>query len=154
MTPAEHIAKHFREIYFGGNWTSVSLRESLADVDWQQATAKLGAVNTIASLVYHTNYYVRAVSRVLRGEPLSAKDAYSFDCPPISSEADWQKLLATTWDDGQTLAALIQKLPAATLEQYFTDEKYGSYYRNLHGVIEHTHYHVGQIVLIKKLLSQ
>jgi hypothetical protein len=32
--------------------------------------------------------------------------------------------------------------------------KYGNYYRNLHGIIEHTHYHLGQIVLIKKLLKR
>ena len=40
------------------------------------------------------------------------------------------------------------------LWETFADEKYGHYYRNLHGIIEHTHYHLGQIVLIKKLLQQ
>ena len=30
------IAKHFREVYFGGNWTSSNLKDNLADVDWQQ----------------------------------------------------------------------------------------------------------------------
>jgi hypothetical protein len=29
-------------------------------------------------------------------------------------------------------------------------EKYGNYYRNIHGIIEHIHYHLGQIVLIEK----
>ena len=32
-------------------------------------------------------------------------------------------------------------------------EKYGTYYRNFHGLIEHAHYHLGQIVLIKKLVA-
>ncbi|MGN6163930.1 MAG: hypothetical protein ACTHOF_05245 [Flavisolibacter sp.] len=39
------------------------------------------------------------------------------------------------------------------LDEIFVDEKYGTYYRNLQGIIEHTHYHLGQIVLIKKLLG-
>jgi hypothetical protein len=30
------------------------------------------------------------------------------------------------------------------------EEKYGSVLRNIMGVIEHTHYHLGQIVLLKK----
>jgi len=30
--------------------------------------------------------------------------------------------------------------------------KYGNYFRNIVGVIEHIHYHLGQIVLIKKIL--
>jgi len=35
----------------------------------------------------------------------------------------------------------------------FTDEKYGTYQRNLIGILEHSYYHLGQIVLIKKLLK-
>ena len=33
-------------------------------------------------------------------------------------------------------------------------EKYGNYFRNLTGIIEHLHYHLGQIVLIKKLIAE
>ncbi|HAI83731.1 MAG TPA: DUF1572 domain-containing protein, partial [Chitinophagaceae bacterium] len=28
----------------------------------------------------------------------------------------------------------------------------GTYYRNILGLIEHTHYHLGQIALIKKII--
>jgi len=51
------------------------------------------------------------------------------------------------------LADLTEALPESRLQETFADEKYGNYYRNLHGLIEHTHYHLGQIVLIKKLLN-
>ena len=154
MKLTEQIAKHFREIHFGGNWTSVNLEESLADVNWQQATTKIYSFNTIAALVYHTNYYVSAVLEVLQGEPLNAKDKYSFDHPPIQSQEDWEKLLNKTWDNAEKFATLIEQLPESKLGETFTDEKYGNYYRNIHGIIEHTHYHLGQIVLIKKLLTQ
>ena len=87
-------------------------------------------------------------------EPLNAKDQYSFEHPPILSHEDWEKLLNKTWDDAENFAALIEHLPESKLGETFTDEKYGNYYRNIHGVIEHTHYHLGQIVLIKKLLIQ
>ena len=46
------IAKQFRDVYFGGNWTSVNLKENLADVTWQQAITKVYSFNTIAALVY------------------------------------------------------------------------------------------------------
>ncbi|HTN08398.1 hypothetical protein [Agriterribacter sp.] len=58
MTLSAQIAKHFRQIHFGGNWTSVNLKETLTDTDWQQATMKVLSFNTIAALVYHMNYYV------------------------------------------------------------------------------------------------
>ena len=154
MKLTEQIAKHFREVHFGGNWTSVNLKETLADVSWQQATTKVSSFNTIATLVFHTNYYVGAVSKVLQGEPLNAKDQYSFEHPPIQSQEDWEGLLEKTWDEAERFVTLIEQLPEHQLEETIVDEKYGNYYRNIHGIIEHTHYHLGQIVLIKKLLKE
>jgi hypothetical protein len=152
MNSAKQIAKQFRAVHFGGNWTAVNLKEQLADVTWQQASTQVYSFNTIATLVFHINYYVSAVSKVLRGGPLDAKDKYSFDHPPILSQEDWERLLDKTWTDAEDFAGLVEQLPQDMLWQTFVDEKYGNYYRNVHGVIEHTHYHLGQIVLIKKIL--
>ena len=151
MNVTAQIAKHFRQIHFGGNWTSVNLKETLTDVDWQQATMKMYSFNTIATLVYHMNYYVSEVLKVLKGEPLNAHDKFSFDHPPIESQEDWNKLLDKTWADAENFAILVEQMPEDKLWKIFTDEKYGNYYRNIHGIIEHTHYHLGQIVLLKKL---
>ena len=154
MNVTEQIAKHFREIHFGGNWTSVNLKDNLEYLSWQQATTQVYSFNTIATLVYHMNYYVSAVLKVLQGEALNAKDIYSFDHPPILSQADWEKLLEKTWADAEKFASLIEQLQETKLWETFSDEKYGNYYRNIHGIIEHCHYHLGQIVLIKKILLQ
>ena len=154
MNLTAQIAKHFREVHFGGNWTSSNLKDHLADVTWQQATTQVYSINPIATLVYHINYYVSAILKVLRGEPLDAHDKYSFDLPPILSQEDWEKLLDKTWTDAEDFAILVEQLPESKLGENFSDEKYGNYYRNFHGIIEHTHYHLGQIVLIKKILLQ
>ena len=151
--PAQ-ISKLFRDLYYGGNWTSVNVKETLANVTWQQATTKLDSFNTIAALVYHINYYVSALIKVLRAESLDAHDKYSFDHPPILSEKDWEDLLNKTLADAGTFASLVEQLPESKLWEDFWGNKYGNYYRNIHGVIEHTHYHLGQIVLIKKMLSR
>ncbi|MCF8279347.1 MAG: hypothetical protein K9J45_03090 [Bacteroidales bacterium] len=110
-------------------------------------------MNTIATLFTHLTYYVSKVSKVLQGEPLNAKDAHSFEHPPIQSQADWEKILTQAWADAEAFASLIEQLPEAGLWEDFTDEKYGNYYRNLHGIIEHIHYHLGQIVVIKKMAN-
>ena len=151
--PAQ-ISKQLRDVYFGGNWTAVNLKETLEDVTWQQATTKVYSFNTIASLVYHMNYYVRAVIKVLQGTPLDAHDKYNFNCPPIQSQEDWEELLDNLWTEAENFATLVQQLQESKLGEIFSDEKYGNYYRNIHGIIEHTHYHLGQIVLIKKILLQ
>jgi uncharacterized damage-inducible protein DinB len=149
-----HLSKHLREVYFGGNWTSVNLRDSLSGVSWQQAITKPGSLNSILALVYHINYYITAVTRVLQDEPLNASDKFSFDHPAIQSEEDWQNLLNKTWKEAENFADLIEELPDSKLWENFDDGKYGNYYRNIQGIIEHTHYHLGQIVLIKKLIQQ
>jgi hypothetical protein len=153
MNLTAQIAKHLREVHFGGNWTSSNLKDNLANVTWQQATTEVYSFNTIATLVYHMNYYISAVLKVLQGEPLQASDKYSFDFPPILSGEDWGKLLDKTWSDAESFATLIEQMPENKLWEDFSDKKYGNYYRNIHGIIEHCHYHVGQIVLIKKIVS-
>lgn len=151
--PAQ-LAKHLKDVHFGGNWTSSNLKDNLTDVNWQQATMQVHSFNTIATLVYHVNYYISAVLKVLQGEPLEASDKYSFDLPPIESQRDWDNLLDKTFADAETFTLLIEQLPDHKLWENFTDEKYGTYYRNIQGIIEHTHYHLGQIALIKKILLQ
>ena len=154
MNLTAQIAKHFKDVHFGGNWTSVNLKQTLADVTWQQATTKIYSLNTIATLVFHINYYVSAVLKVLQGGPLDAHDKYSFDLPPIQNQENWEKLLNKMWTEAEDFAILVEQLPESKLGETFFEEKYGNYYRNLHGIIEHTHYHLGQIVLIKKILLQ
>jgi hypothetical protein len=154
MSVTAQIAKHFRDVHFGGNWTFSNMKDNLADVNWEQATTQVYSFNTIATLVYHMNYYVCAVTTVLQGKPLNASDKFSFDHPPVNSQDDWEKMLNKTWTDAENFAKLIEQLPEAKLWEDFSDGKYGNYYRNLHGIIEHCHYHLGQIVLIKKILLQ
>jgi len=153
MSVTKQIANHIREIHFGENWTCSNLKDNLVDVTWQQATTQVYSLNTIATLVYHTNYFVSAILKVLQGEPLNAHDKYSFDHPPIKSHDDWKNFLDKIFIDAENFANLIEQLPENKLWETFSDEKYGNYYRNIHGIIEHTHYHLGQIVLIKKILQ-
>jgi len=154
MKVTTQIAKLIRAVYFGGNWCDVNLKDTLKDISWQQASTKVYSFNTIGTLVYHMNYYVSAIMMVLEGGPLDAHDKYSFDHPPIQSQDDWEKLLDKFWADAEKFSSLVEQLPDSKLEETFSDEKYGNYYRNIHGIIEHNHYHLGQIVLIKKIILQ
>ena len=153
MKLTQHIAKHLRDVHFGGNWTVSSLKDQLEGVSWQQATTPVESFHTIAALVYHMNYFVSATLTVLQGGPLDAKDKFSFDLPPIQSQEDWEGLLEKTWNDAENLAAMIEEMPERQLLEDFVDGKYGTYYRCLHGPIEHCHYHLGQIAMLKAILA-
>ncbi|TDH28572.1 DUF1572 domain-containing protein [Segetibacter sp. 3557_3] len=154
MTITEQISGQLREVFFGKNWTASNLQQHVAGISWVDATTKVHSFNTIAALVYHSYYYVAANLQVLKGNPLDAHDKYSFDHPAIYSQEDWDGFLNKVWLDVEELATLTAALPDDQLWNTFVNEAYGNYYRNLNGVIQHTHYHLGQIVLIKKLLAE
>lgn len=154
MTTPQHLAKHFKELHFGKNWTWSNLHEVLSDVTVEEANHKQGDFNTIADLAFHIHYYVDVILRVLEGGPLTGSDKESFTHEPFKTTADWEAFLAKMWRDAETMTRLIEQLPPEKLAQTFNDEKYGDYFRNLSGVIEHSHYHMGQIVILKKLLRQ
>lgn len=152
MTVTKLIAKHIREAHFGGNWTWSNMRDNVADVTWEEAITPVENLNTIAVLFYHSTYFVNAILKVLEGRALDSKDEYSFTHPPIQSAQDWENMQTLAWEEVEKVASLVEQLPDSKLFEFFSEEKYGNYYRNLHGMIEHTHYHMGQIAHVKKLL--
>lgn len=154
MSTAAQIARHFREVYHGGNWTWVNLKDTLKDISWEEAGTKMYDFNTIAVLVYHISYYVSVQLKVLKGHPLEGTDKDSFNGPAIQSQQDWEALLDKLWKEANEYALLVEQLPDDKLQEVFVTEKYGNWHRNLLGLIEHTHYHLGQIVILKKLIRQ
>lgn len=148
------IVKHIKGLYFGGNWTSVNVKDTIKDITLSQAKTKVSSLNTIAVLVYHINYYVEGILPVFKGGTLNIKDKFSFNAPNFSSEEEWEYFKESVLKNAELLISKIEKLSSEQLFQFFVDEKYGTYYRNLHGIIEHTHYHLGQIVIVKKLIIE
>ncbi len=148
----QHIAKHLRELHVGVNWTWVNIKDQLSDVTWEEAVQQVYNCNTIAKLAYHIHYYVHVLIPVMEGNQLEAHDKFSFSHPPIESQQDWDDFLNTCLTEAETLANLIEKMPEEKLWTLLSEEKYGNFYRNLHGLIEHSHYHLGQISILKKII--
>lgn len=153
MTQPVLLAKHIREVHTGGNWTWVNLKDTLDGITLEQATTKIYCCNTIAALTYHIHYYTKAILNVLKGNPMNAHDKYSFDVPAMQTEKEWEDYKTKVLNDAEELAVYAAQLPEEKLGQIFVEEKYGTYQRNLLGFTEHTHYHLGQISLLKKIIS-
>jgi uncharacterized damage-inducible protein DinB len=154
MENTQQLAARFREVLLNGQWiANTNFKDALAGVTWEQATQKAGPINTIAALAFHVNYYIAGVLNVLRGGSLDIRDKYSFDMPPIRSESDWKALVDTLLANADAFADAMERMPDAQLEQPFTNEKYGTYRRNIEAMIEHCYYHLGQVSLIRKLVN-
>lgn len=154
MNNQSKLANRFREVILNGTWiANTNFKNEINNLDWKIATAKFQNLNTIAVLAQHIHYYIKGVKNVFLGGNLEINDKYSFDFPEINSQEDWEKFLTKFWNDSEDFAELIEKMIEEKLNENFVDEKYSTCLRNIDGMIEHSYYHLGQIVLIKKILK-
>lgn len=154
MSSVSQLAKRFREVLLDGFWiANTNFKDQLSEVTWEQAVTKVDTLNTIAMLTFHIDYYIAGIINVFEGGALEIKDKFSFDLPSIESHQQWEDLLSKLWTDSEKFATLLEQMPDSQLDEVFVDEKYGTYRRNIDGMIEHSYYHLGQITLIKKILK-
>ena len=147
------IAGRLREVLLTGKWiANTNFKEQIENLNWEQATQKVENINTIALLTFHINYYLAGILNVFEGGTLDIRDKYSFDLHEIRTEDDWIILVRDFLSNSEKFIKNVEQMNEQTLDEPFVDEKYGSYLRNIEGVIEHSYYHLGQISLIKKLV--
>ncbi|MDI9258303.1 DUF1572 family protein [Flavobacterium sedimenticola] len=149
------LANRFRDVIINGKWiANTNFKEQLTGTSLEMATSVLGSANSIAVLAQHIHYYINGLNTVFNGGTLDIKDQYSFDFRSLQTQEEWDYFLTTFWNHSETFANHVQSMSEATLSQVFVAEKYGTYRRNIEAMIEHSYYHLGQIVLLKKLVLQ
>lgn len=155
MTRYVIIASRLREVLLNGHWiANTNFKEQIQSVNWQQAIQKVGNLNTIAALTYHINYYLEGLLNAFENGRLEISDKYSFNLPQIKTEEDWNNLITNFLNNAENFADAVEQMGDSVFDDPFVDEKYGSYLRNIEGVIEHSYYHLGQISLLKKMTMQ
>lgn len=154
MKNALQLANRFKEVLLNGKWiANTNCQEQLSDISVKQATYKIKNLNTIYALTFHINYYVAGLLNVFEGGELEIKDKFSFDCPKISSEEKWNTIKVELISNAEKFAEHVEKMSDEQLATEFVKAEYGTYQRNIEAIIEHSYYHLGQISLIKKLVT-
>ncbi len=155
MENATQLANRFKEVLLDGKWiANTNFKDQLSDVTWEEAMQKVSALNTIAMLTFHINYYIKGVADFFENGALTIKDKYSFDLPEIKSQEDWEALRNDLLSNAERFANHVAQMPDEKLGATFVDEKYGNYRKNINGMIEHSYYHLGQISLLKKMIRE
>ncbi|RRQ50474.1 DUF1572 domain-containing protein [Maribacter algicola] len=150
----EYLSNRLKEILLEGKWVlGTNFKEQIVSLNWKQATQKVENYNTIADLTFHIDYYLDGIIKVLKGGTLDIRDKFSFDSPPIKSEQDWKNLVNKFCFDSEEFIELVSKMSDEEIMSDFVDKQYGTYYRNIDAMIEHTYYHLGQILLLKKRIK-
>jgi len=153
MKLTDLLATHLKEVYEGNNWTDVNIADTIKDVTWEHAQHQTPAsTNTIASLLHHLHYWNGIIMQRLKGGNPSIPEMNGYDVGKFKNEGDWNELKQKTHESFLQLAELIKMFPEEKLGENYAAGK-SSYYKNFAGITEHAHYHLGQIVILKKLLQ-
>ena len=148
------IAGHIRDVYEGDNWTAVTIAETIGDLTFEEAIAVTPAsANSIAAILYHVKFYNDVVKQRLGGINPYINDANGFDMAELKNQDDWKKLKEDARQSFINLATATENFPEERLNET-SPTGTSSYYYNLHGIAEHAHYHLGQMVLLKKLIRK
>ncbi len=146
------ITQHLIDVHEGKNWTEVSLSEVLEDVTVEEAvTLTEASPNTIASLLHHITFWNRVMVQRIKGVNVSIDEHNGYNVPHLQTENDWLREKVDNNISCHELALAIDGFEEAKLSQPLL-EGGSSAYKNLQGTVEHVHYHLGQIVILKKLI--
>ena len=151
MSQAAALAQRLQEVILDGMWiANTNFKKELDNTTLEEISIQIKTYNTVEVLAQHVHYYIAGVKQVFLGGELSISDRFSFDFEPMQNDEAWQNFLALFWKDTEELVNLIKTLTDDQLDAIFVKEAYGSYKRYIEALIEHSYYHLGQIVLLLK----
>ena len=150
---SEQTATQLSGIYNGPNMVGVKMATILNDLNWQEATTSISQLNSIALLLQHILYYIKIVRPTLAGKPLEGNDKLSWQHEPIQNAKQWEVIKNEFQEEITAFANTVKKMETQHLQGDFIEPKYGTYFKNIQGIIEHTYYHLGQMAIIKKMIK-
>lgn len=150
MTETERIVDQLDRAFSGEAWHGPAVTELLTGVTAEQAAAHpVASGHSIWELTLHIEAWLRACRRRLEGERAQLTDAEDWPVVVAADERAWIQARESIKQAHDELSSAILLLDDSRLEQPII-EGMSSIYVTLHGVIQHSLYHAGQIALMKK----
>ncbi|MFM7017107.1 MAG: DinB family protein [Bacteroidota bacterium] len=155
MNNSQNLSSKIKEVYLEGKWiANTNLKDALSDVEFDTAMHVYKKLNSIAALTFHLNYYLEGLLFYIQEGELTMHDSFSFAINENMNEQEWEELKQKLFSNALEFSKIIAGWSEAQLQEDFYQNQYGSWQRGVEGVVEHGYYHLGQIVLIKKLIAQ
>ena len=154
MREVERIAGQLRRAHEGGAWHGPAVDELLEGVTAEQAASRpLADAHSVFELVAHVEAWERAVLRRLGGDPAAIYNTAEDWTPAAGlSEEDWRAAKLRLAETYRALREAVLALDDSQLDEPVLPGM-STRYASLHGAIQHTLYHAGQLALVRKALG-
>jgi uncharacterized damage-inducible protein DinB len=154
MREVERIVDQLNRAFSGDAWHGPAVLETLEGVTAKQAAAHpIDDAHSIWELALHIDAWTRAGRRRLQGDRAELSDAENFPSVTGTDDVAWKQVQRSIKQAHDELASAILQLDDSRLDQPIIDGM-SSVYVTLHGVIQHSLYHAGQIAILKKAISE
>ena len=154
MREVERIADQLKRAHEGGAWHGPAIDELLKGVTAELAVARpFEGAHSIWELVVHVEAWERAILRRLGGDPAQIYNTEE-DWSPVAdaSEESWAAARRKLTETYVALREAMLKLDDAELDEPILPNM-STRYVSLHGAIQHTLYHAGQIAFVRKAVG-
>lgn len=152
MKETKRIAKLFEDLYNGSPWIDVTVMDTLKNISAEQAAKKvIPERNSIWQIVNHIiAWRENVLLRVQGNEMLTPNNNYFTEIENIS-ETQWQKELDRLSNSQEQWIRFLDNFDESQFDKIYPSNKM-TYYEHIHGILQHDAYHLGQIVLLSKLV--
>lgn len=157
MTEVERIRNQFQRAFDGEAWHGPSVLSLLDGVTAEQAAAHpVPGAHSIWELTLHIAAWEDACRRRLEGDPAQLADDENF--PPVTdtSQGAWDNAKTKLIDVHRRLLDAIAATDDSRLDEPIIDSAettFSTAYVTLHGGVQHSLYHAGQIAILKKAIE-
>jgi uncharacterized damage-inducible protein DinB len=152
MLESKRISNLYQSIYNGDPWLDVTLVNTLKDVTAEQAFRKINPnLNTIWEIVNHLIEWRKNILQRVQGKEIITPEYNYFISISDSSEEAWKETLAKLEKTQDQWNTFLTYFDDGDFEKIYINNNH-TYYEHIHGIIQHDVYHLGQIVILKKLV--
>jgi uncharacterized damage-inducible protein DinB len=155
VTTAQILAEQIRGACVGPSGFDVALMDSLQGITAEMAIRKPpGSTHSIWELLLHIVNWEEISTRRLNGEFIRWERDTQMDWPTVEdrSDAAWRRLLSRLDRSNARFSEAVSRLTDAELATPSAGRT-DSRYEMILSMLQHSVYHAGQIVIMKKLLT-
>jgi uncharacterized damage-inducible protein DinB len=153
MTEIERIKDQLKRAFEGEAWHGPAVLEILDGITSEQAaTQPLNGGHSIWEITLHIAAWLRACRRRLNGDRAQLTGLADWPLVTSPDARAWEETTEAVKQAFDELHEAIANLDDARLDQPILDGM-SSIYVTLHGVIQHSLYHAGQIAILKKAFA-
>ncbi len=151
MNELDRIIDQLQRTHNGDAWHGDPLIKILEGVTAESAARKLPALHSVWELLAHITVWQQESARRLRDRNYRSLSREQ-DWPSVTdtSQQAWTAAIQALEATHQQLVGNIRDFDPSLLDQVIPGSPNQSYYVMLHGIIQHTLYHAGQISLLRK----